>query len=340
MEKPGNRIAFIDLAKGLCIMLVVFHHTASTFGLEHYPLKMAFASFRMPLYFFLSGMFFKTYRDFLDFLCRKTNKLLIPFTFFFIFTSCLLPILLAYFGLRHAPPSNVWVSFFFKENFPNIPIWFLLGLFFSNLLFYLSFRISEKFKNFRRFLILELISISLGALGFLLGKLQINLPMFIDSAMISLPFFFAGYFTKHYTKFLYTKRKIWNVPLAILLFAIPALFCTESIHYLENKTEMAFSLIYVFGLSGTLSILLISKVFQKIPLISYLGRYSIIVLLIHGWVIWALVQVYHRFHLHFSSLMAVALIFLLTILICLGFIPLFRKFLPWVCAQKDLIVRK
>lgn len=125
-----------------------------------------------------------------------------------------------------------------------------------------------------------------------------------------------------------------------MLFTVPALFCTEPIHYLENKTGIAFSLIYVFGLSGTLSILLISKVFQKIPLISYLGRYSIIVLLIHGWVIWALVQVYHRLHLHFSSLAATALIFVLSVLICLGFIPLFRKFLPWVCAQKDLIVRK
>ena len=37
-EKP--RYAFVDLAKGLCIMLVVWHHVASTWGLDTYPLKL------------------------------------------------------------------------------------------------------------------------------------------------------------------------------------------------------------------------------------------------------------------------------------------------------------
>ena len=49
------RYAFVDLAKGICIMLVVWHHVASTWGLETYPLKEAVSLFRMPLYFFSVG---------------------------------------------------------------------------------------------------------------------------------------------------------------------------------------------------------------------------------------------------------------------------------------------
>ena len=45
METPAQppdakpRYAFVDLAKGFCIMLVVWHHIASTWGIESYPLK-------------------------------------------------------------------------------------------------------------------------------------------------------------------------------------------------------------------------------------------------------------------------------------------------------------
>ena len=73
METPAQlpgarpRYAFVDLAKGFCIMLVVWHHIASTWGIESYPLKETVSLFRMPLYFFLSGLFFKEYAGFFDF---------------------------------------------------------------------------------------------------------------------------------------------------------------------------------------------------------------------------------------------------------------------------------
>ena len=118
-EKP--RYAFVDLAKGLCIMLVVWHHVASTWGLDTYPLKLPLSTFRMPLYFFLSGLFFKSYAGFFDFCLRKVNKLLIPFTFFFITTSCILPFILAHFHLRPSPGCSVWYSFIWQEQFPNFP---------------------------------------------------------------------------------------------------------------------------------------------------------------------------------------------------------------------------
>lgn len=52
-----KRIEYIDLAKGVCILLVVFAHIHP--DLTRYSWGVFFDSFRMPLYFFLSGIFSK-----------------------------------------------------------------------------------------------------------------------------------------------------------------------------------------------------------------------------------------------------------------------------------------
>ena len=76
-----KRIEYIDLAKGICIMLVVLLHV---FGDMSGTVIKIMNLFRMPLYFVLSGLFFKQYEGFYSFLKKKTNKLLIPFLFTFI----------------------------------------------------------------------------------------------------------------------------------------------------------------------------------------------------------------------------------------------------------------
>ena len=139
VAKP--RYAFVDLAKGICIMLVVWHHVVSTWGLETYPLKEAVSSFRMPLYFFLSGLFFKEYAGFFDFCKRKINKLLIPFAFFFVTLSCIFPFVLHYLltfnsGLNIDPDPRIseWLKLAI-----GLPIGFGLG-FQLPLVMFASFR--------------------------------------------------------------------------------------------------------------------------------------------------------------------------------------------------------
>ena len=77
-----QRIEFIDLAKGFCISLVVLWHVLGL-ALSSDAIMIMFF-FRMPLYFILSGLFFKTYDGLFPFIKKKTNKLLIPFLFIFL----------------------------------------------------------------------------------------------------------------------------------------------------------------------------------------------------------------------------------------------------------------
>lgn len=54
-----SRIEYIDLMKGICITLVVLIHCKISFDNEH--IVNMLEHLRMPLYFFLSGLFFKKY---------------------------------------------------------------------------------------------------------------------------------------------------------------------------------------------------------------------------------------------------------------------------------------
>lgn len=55
----SRRIDFVDLTKGVCIILVVIAHVGGAF--EQLDTNSMLSCFRMPLYFFISGVFFKSY---------------------------------------------------------------------------------------------------------------------------------------------------------------------------------------------------------------------------------------------------------------------------------------
>ncbi|MBR6489715.1 MAG: acyltransferase family protein, partial [Muribaculaceae bacterium] len=77
-----QRIAYIDFMKGLCIILVVaFHISTTAFGDRA---NFMLQQFRIPMYFFLSGLFFKLYDGFFDFARRKINNIIIPLIFFLL----------------------------------------------------------------------------------------------------------------------------------------------------------------------------------------------------------------------------------------------------------------
>jgi len=71
----SKRIEYIDWLKGLSIMWVVWFHAP-------HPEFVNF-SFRMPLFFLLSGIFFKVI-PMREHIVRKTNQLVVPFIFFYL----------------------------------------------------------------------------------------------------------------------------------------------------------------------------------------------------------------------------------------------------------------
>lgn len=136
-DDKNKRIDFVDLTKGVCIILVVMAHIGGAF--EKLDYHSMIASFRMPLYFFISGIFFKSYEGLFGFFIRKINKLIIPFLFFYLSAFFLKYIVWKIApGVFQLPVSWTELLVVFHDHALikfNPPIWFLLALFNCNILF-------------------------------------------------------------------------------------------------------------------------------------------------------------------------------------------------------------
>ena len=266
---------------------------------------------------------------------NSANEL--PFVFFYLVTS--LP--LKWLSIRQEKGS---IGFFdlltgvYYEDFSYSAIWFLLSLFVVNLLFYLIYSVSTK-TNKHSTLVIVLLSMIVGFIGLLLGYLEINLPLYIDTSLTALPFFMAGFVVKKYTNLLGPNSLDKYTFLVILLcFAIVAVFSDGKVIFIKNvySTQSYFTL-YPLGFLGTIGILYCAKFFNHIPFISYLGRYSIMVLVTHLLFFPRLKPIVSMVFGGKMVEMQFVVTFLLTLLLCFALIPLMKRFLPHVTAQEDVL---
>lgn len=118
-----QRIEYIDLAKGIGMIFVVFGHMLNHYSLEAY----AIWSFHMPLFFILSGMCFNASRWslFIPFLKRRIKTLAVPLLIFAIlvhYGKCLL-------GFGSCPITEM-------PQVDKIEIgWFVLVLFLAEIIY-------------------------------------------------------------------------------------------------------------------------------------------------------------------------------------------------------------
>ena len=330
-SKP--RIEFVDLAKGFCIILVVMFHL-QLYMAYYTPFDWMARSFRMPLYFILSGLFFKEYEGFLGFLKRKTNKLLIPFLAFYLLSNLVIPwigSLLGWCEFNWKMPF----AFFLERSWPNVAIWFLWCLFSMNLVFYGIVLLAKKSSKYQIVIMLAL-SFLLGAVGYTLSQKKVELPFFWDTACTAMPFFCMGYILNKFTDILRPNK--WDkyiLPMILILALATKLLANNTLDYKNNVYLMSFPRIYICGICGTLCVLFIAKVFKKLPLISYWGRYSIIILVTHYELRPLFVETVRLLGLPDWGTLLVSLV--LMMLSYLLIIPLMIKFFEYITAQKDVI---
>ena len=271
-----KRIEFIDLAKGVCIILVVLQHIGLDVNFT------GFVSMRMPLYFVLSGLFFKDYGSFRDFALKKVNRLLVPFAFFYLLGY------VVYYGVNVLFPNkgiyggfDVWgiFSFIDRRVYFNGPIWFLLSLFWANLIFCVITL------NIKREWLRGVAVLLCGVVGYVLGVYKVQLPCVMDVSLIALPFFYLGYILKK-TSLLYPNGfDRYNIVIALVLALV-----SVGIDYFGKCPRIWFHFNVFYGnillavlisVTSVGAVLFLCKAVGRLPLISYIGRYSIVFLCWH-----------------------------------------------------------
>ncbi len=322
----SKRIEFVDLAKGVCIIMVVVGHCGVSLTIPGWEIV------RMPLYFILSGLFFKDYGGWSRFLVQKTNKILIPFIFFYLLGY------LCFYLIKGIAPNLLItdargiMDVFDNRQFFNGPIWFLLCLYWCNLLF-CTIHLYAKSES-QRF---SLVAVC-GVTGWLLGNYRGGyfVPMFLDVSLTALPFFAFGYYLKRTPLLFPNQYDKYNLLFAILCWAISYVL-TQMAHF---RLSLHYNALegwgtYLIAIASVLSILFLCKIIKKLPFVSYVGRYSIILLCTHHLIYRPIKVILSRVIMNDAWLnISVAM---LTLLLSAAMIPLCVRYIPWFTAQKDLI---
>ncbi len=187
----NRRFDYLDIAKGLGILAVVWAHIMLT-GWSH---KVIYA-FHMPLFFFIAGMLFRRekYSSFALYAVKRAKRLLLPYLIYSVLTW---GIWVAFRLLRHDPVDSYWMPLlqtFIAQGsgaflVHNSALWFIPCLFVVEMMYWAVSGLKDWQNLIACFL--------LAGLSFLFGhlwgdKYWFLLPYNFDAALIALPFYSVG----------------------------------------------------------------------------------------------------------------------------------------------------
>lgn len=256
-----QRIQWIDVAKGWGIVFLIYGHITNDL------LSKWIYTFHIPLFFFLSGYVFNPNKKFPEFLISKTKSLLLPYL------TLGIPLILInlYWGYNL---FSILKSFFIQERM--FPLWFLTSLFLQLLTAYF---ILNKIKSVTW---QALTTGILAILGLMLWRLGIKaIPWNYDISLVTLPFFYLGYYLRkkesfqkimskeHFSTFLFLFF-ILNISGFIVLQNT----CCPTVDLFDSKFGFE-PITYPTALFGILGIVVFSNRFI-IRSIQYIGKNTLV----------------------------------------------------------------
>ena len=287
MEK---RIAYIDIAKGLGILVIVLAH--NDLAGYHPTLHKFIYAFHIPLFFFLSGMFFRPERSFGETFRRRFNTLLKPY----LFTIFLIYLGEAAFSNMTFPniAERIAKSMYATGHYIDwVQLWFIPHLFAVSLFAWIAWQGLGRVKwDWLRWLLLfAMLAVGVFTMSYfwpftapIIGKEFYGLPFSLDLVFASGFFFLIGYEVnqKPLEKFFASPLVLaatFGLLLAMILTLPPLLdFNTRTYPSLWINT--------VEALLGIAMILSLARNLEKwsvrlAGVFSYFGRISLVILIFH-----------------------------------------------------------
>lgn len=318
--------------KGLCIMLIVTGHVdTGLFAALGDNADRMFQTFRVPMYYFVSGIFFKRYGGFFDFARKKVNNILVTFAFFYLFAYLVqmavhfLPAGLHVYGDFHwgyiVQPltQRYWDC--------NVPLWFLMSLFWVNIMYYVLQMLTD------RWWMQVAVVLAMAAGGYALCASHIKPLYYLDTALVGMPFFVLGSLLRGRDVLRPLALDRWGL-VAFPVALVMTYFLAGEIDIFSQVLPSGLTL---YGLSSIaiVALLWFSKNIGSLPGVNYLGRYSVVVLGTH-YVYIPLVRALVRYLTGCDGLALSLLTLLLVLALMFPTIALFIRVFPRFTAQKEL----
>lgn len=281
-SKLTERTHYIDIARGIAIILVVIGHGISEYSTGFTTLENIIYSFHMPLFFVISGLVFRV-KDgdtFPAFAKKRAKGLMLPYLLFaaLIFASHLAEKLVFHTDSRFfeelKTKSGIINTLLLttKSVFSNL--WFLPCMFAAQLILFALLKYGK-----RKWLTAVLCIAP--ALIIIFLSPQISLPLCLETALVSVAFLFLGTQIKDCTE----KKPVLLLIIFVLAFAaarsIWALCCEQAAFSYYNVQFDAPWLFIPLAVCGSMAVIAFSAVAKKSALLELLGRHSLYIFGFH-----------------------------------------------------------
>ena len=303
----NNRVKYIDIAKGILIIFVLYGHVHWIFGgyktvNDHLYLTTRnwMYSFHMPAFFIISGFFMKNSADvpFRRYLLKKARTILLPYFAFEIFYRAVF-VILGLRTLRDACISLLKLEFYAKAD------WFLLSLFIGSVLYFALRRVESKLPWAR-----YAVMIALAAMLFY-RPLNYYVAIFWRSG-VALLFLVIGEMA--YTKMDHRFRWQLLAVLTVLSLVVNKFNGGIDIYYAKIGNPFMW---LAGSICGTFLIIEMSKIIKS-PLLSCMGRHTLIILGSHDMIMRVLKRLFHPAFSTRNAMLYFSLVVFIEVIIAAG----------------------
>ena len=255
------RDTYVDIAKGICILLVICIHS-EVFGVIGMPLMFI----AVPMFFFMSGFYDRPNLPLQSFVSKNVRALILPAIIWCIISGIYL-FLLKYIKGEMEPFSMD----IYNPCMTNGPTWFIVALFYTKSFVYLLEKV--KLPEY----VSLVISLCLGYVGS-----TYEMPLLIDEGLAAFPLYYIG-------KMLYHKMNLFSKNLYVVGLGVISmiLFIMGYISYgivpLRNGCYMPYYLVAIIAITMVFSpVLYVSRIIEDASLLQKIGQRSLGIMLIHS----------------------------------------------------------
>lgn len=228
-----NRNYWLDIAKGIAIILMVAGHTSIPGVVSHF-----IYAFHMPLFFIASGLVSNYEKDSLvDYIKHKSYTLLLPFVCYSAIVSFLMYSI-----------EELDVIQLLKRGWGGYALWFIPVLFMTSVLVRIIFLVKKRYV--RRFIMLCFFLI-----GYSLRHYEISLPWSLSVVPYASFLIMLGEELANYKKRIETDMHYWDILLLAIVTAVISQFWQLDLAWNQITPIIPLTL---GALSGTLMIFRLS----------------------------------------------------------------------------------
>ena len=288
-----TRLDFVDVAKGMMILAVVFSHA----WFANSDILGKYLPFSMPVFFFLSGYTYKPGRSYGTSMGKRVVSLLFPYFIFCAVCNLFFPV---YAGLvkqismmsySFLPSKGaLWLAVF-KADALNMlmstPMWFLVALFTASILFFAL----VGWARTRLWKTLAAVAVLVAAAVVIDVTKKGTLVWFIDLAPYAAALMLLGAYCG--SRRLYVDLKALWIAVGLVLLAgaevlnivFPGSARTSVVQYIEGGAWYGVLTAFVIAVTGCIGTLCVARLVDLIPGVNrvfrWLGRNSLWILCIH-----------------------------------------------------------